>query len=100
MTDPRFPFRSDDDDRLRLHLRRAGTAISAGDDAPALLEARVALGVRRARAWLDARIAGAAPPESLLSRPLRAREEPDAAPHPGDARAREIAWKLRRALKE
>ncbi len=103
MTDPRPPFRFDSDhhlrDRLRSARERAVRQAGSGTAAPDPIDARVALGVRRARAWLEAKIAGAAPDESLLVRPVHALEKREAVERPGDARAREIAWRLRRALK-
>lgn len=106
MTDPRYSLRINSDHRLREHLRSASMRATSpreaddGKTASDLLDARVALGVRRARAWLEAKIAGAAPDESLLARSMEHAQRADARDRPGDARAREIAWKLRRALKE
>ncbi len=81
--------------RLRVVGARFAAKTSCSDGA--LGDPRIALRLRRARAWLEARCAGADLPESLLEDALRGHATRPASAQ-AMARARAIALSLRRAL--
>ncbi len=81
--------------RLRAVGVRFAAKASSGDGA--LGDPRIALRLRRARAWLEARCAGADLPESLLEEALHGHAARPVSAQ-AMARARAIALSLRRAL--
>ena len=83
-------------ERIRsLNLRLSA---QAGVDRDMLADQRMALRLRRARAWLEARCAGVKLSESVLLEAMKAAERRDPSPQ-AMARARAIALSLKRALK-
>ena len=84
-------------ERIRsASLRLAGPA-GADADTDALADPRMALRLRRARAWLEARCAGTKLSESLLLEAMRSDGRREVSPQ-AMARARAIALSLKRAL--
>ncbi len=81
--------------RLRAVGARFAAKTSSSDEM--LGDPRMALRLRRARAWLEARCAGVDVPESLLEDALRGHGIRPASAQ-AMARARAIALSLRRAL--
>ncbi|RMF73712.1 MAG: hypothetical protein D6740_03395 [Alphaproteobacteria bacterium] len=84
-----------------MRLRTAGVRFTAGTAGgeDALADPRIELRLRRARAWLEARCAGADLPESLLVDALHGQSMRPASPQ-AMAKARAIAPSLRRALEK
>lgn len=91
-------FRHEREIAERVRITRLGLHGYAGANGDALSDPRIALRLRRARAWLEARCAGAKLSESVLLDALRAAERSEVSPQ-AMARARAIALSLKRAIK-